>query len=427
MSETFIKTVKRKQRKYKALLERRMDCILAGQWSDVVNSFLSLDTQNYNRPHLSSNQKVKKARTFISAGQVGDALRILESTGPAPDTEATRSSLAELLPQEAEDRLNGLGVKAQDKDYVTGNLLPYEKVLSNLPAEDHPYNSTEKLYKYWDENLDQSKVRQALHSSQRHKSTGAGGFSTDCLKDLIMEVDQRTATDDEQRKHSCPLRELCRLGTHILAGAIPSECSDILRVNTLVATSKANGGIRPIGIGEALRRFVCRLSLTVLKDPLEELLHPTQFCAGTKGGLAAVANMQRLFHEKDTNAITVQTDVKNAFGSVSWTMLFRAVDTYAPMLSGILRVLYKDKSCLYIGLPQVRAATLQTKAFNKVADSPCTSSAWSVMLSMRNSCLSSLMSFASPSPMTPTTLPRTLTRTLPQNYSNAFSAHWKNA
>ena len=118
-------------------------------------------------------------------------------------------------------------------------------------------------------------------------------------------------------------------------------------MNTLVATSKANGGIRPIGIGEALRRFVCRLSLTVLKDPLEELLHPTQFCAGTKGGLAAVANMQRLFHEKDTNAITVQTDVKNAFGSVSWTMLFRAVDTYAPMLSGILRVLYKDKSCLY--------------------------------------------------------------------------------
>ena len=41
--------------------------------------------------------------------------------------------------------------------------------------------------------------------------------------------------------------------------------------------------------------------------------------------------MQRLIYETNEDAITVETDVKNAFGSVSWPMLFRSVDAFSPV------------------------------------------------------------------------------------------------
>ena len=46
-------------------------------------------------------------------------------------------------------------------------------------------------------------------------------------------------------------------------------------------------GLRPIGIGEVLRRIVGKVFMSVVKDDFQEVAGPMQVCAGQPGGCEA--------------------------------------------------------------------------------------------------------------------------------------------
>ena len=348
LAETLLRSVPRKQRHPKQILNRRLDNILSGQWGDIVQRYTQIPMKNFARKELSPTQKVDRARKLVSSGQVGNAQRLLESNGLAPENDNTVQSIQKLLPQEADQLRDQLGTHAHLCDEVTRDLYPFKEDLSEI--EDHPMNNAAALHKYWKSKLSEDKVRAALHSSYRHKSPGPSGFTTDCLKDLLNEDDKRKADSlDVQRKYLKPIKELLHLSTLILAGAIPDKCAEIISANILIAIPKKGKGVRPLGIGETLRRFVGRVSLQATKQELERTLRPFQYCCGTKGGLAAAANLHRLIHEiiPDARLTTAQTDCYNAFPTLNWTMLKRCIDRYAPMYSAMVRLLYREYSRYY--------------------------------------------------------------------------------
>ena len=84
----------------------------------------------------------------------------------------------------------------------------------------------------------------------------------------------------------------------------------------LIPLSK-NPGVRPIGIGEALRRIVRKAVIATLKDDISKCGGSIQLCAGQKSGNEiAIHSANDLFIEDDSQGL-LQIDADNAFNSIN--------------------------------------------------------------------------------------------------------------
>ena len=76
-------------------------------------------------------------------------------------------------------------------------------------------------------------------------------------------------------------------------------------------------GVRPIGVGEVLRRIIGKAITNVLKPDLVKSTSPIQVCGGLAGGVeAAIHAVRRLYDDEDTEAI-LMVDAENAFNSLN--------------------------------------------------------------------------------------------------------------
>ena len=63
-------------------------------------------------------------------------------------------------------------------------------------------------------------------------------------------------------------------------------------------TKDGKPGVRPIGIGEVLRRLTGKLTVNVIKDDIIEAAGPLQTCSGLKSGIeASIHAMRRVFED----------------------------------------------------------------------------------------------------------------------------------
>ena len=100
----------------------------------------------------------------------------------------------------------------------------------------------------------------------------------------------------------------------IASGEISKSTSTLLSSACLVALPKPNGDVRPIAIGEVLRRITAKSIYLQLKDQLSEYFSPIQHVVATKGGADLLVHHVLLLLEE--NKVWVVTDAKNAFNSI---------------------------------------------------------------------------------------------------------------
>ena len=78
-----------------------------------------------------------------------------------------------------------------------------------------------------------------------------------------------------------------------------------------------NPGIRPIGVGEVLRRIIGKAVSWTLKEEFCEAAGPLQTCAGHQAGAeAAIHGMRAVFEEEGTDAVLL-VDASNAFNRMN--------------------------------------------------------------------------------------------------------------
>ncbi|KAL5467222.1 hypothetical protein EMCRGX_G031422 [Ephydatia muelleri] len=89
-----------------------------------------------------------------------------------------------------------------------------------------------------------------------------------------------------------------------------------LTANRLIALDKCPG-VRPIGVGEIVRRIISKAVLFVIKSDVLEAACTLQLCAGHEAGTceAAMHLMCRIFHDATTEAVLL-VDANNAFNSL---------------------------------------------------------------------------------------------------------------
>ena len=107
-------------------------------------------------------------------------------------------------------------------------------------------------------------------------------------------------------------------------------------------------GVRPIGIGEVVRRIIGKAVMKIVKYDLQEAVGATQLCAGQEAGCeAAVHAMERIFADEHTEAI-ILVDATNAFNCLNREVTLLNCETVCPALSHILINTYRNNSQLFV-------------------------------------------------------------------------------
>ena len=115
----------------------------------------------------------------------------------------------------------------------------------------------------------------------------------------------------------------------------------------LIALDKSPG-VRPIGVGETVRRIINKAISSVIKDDVQEVIGALQLCAGQESGCeAAIHAMREVFNSTDTEAI-ILVDASNAFNSLNREVALRNVKHLCPSLATILINTYRSPSELFI-------------------------------------------------------------------------------
>ncbi len=92
---------------------------------------------------------------------------------------------------------------------------------------------------------------------------------------------------------------------------------EALVASRLIPQDKNGGAVRPIGVGEVVRRVISKCVMKVVKPDVMEASGSLQLCAGQPSGSeAAIHAMRNIFDADDTDAVLL-IDASNAFNSLS--------------------------------------------------------------------------------------------------------------
>ena len=109
-----------------------------------------------------------------------------------------------------------------------------------------------------------------------------------------------------------------------------------------------NPGVRPIGVGEVLRRIVGKAILSVIKPEIVSSAGNLQLCSGQASGCeAAVHAIGDSFDEQSTDALLL-VDADNAFNCLNRKVLLHNIRYQCPPMAIYIRNCYSTPSRLFV-------------------------------------------------------------------------------
>ena len=141
------------------------------------------------------------------------------------------------------------------------------------------------------------------------------------------------------------LQALTALANIMLAGKVPDDVLPVLYGANLIALSKPGGGIRPIVVGNILRRMTAKCVVLMLGGEVGELLRPTQLWFGTPGGYETVVDATRRYLSTIAEMsphILLKLDYKNALNTLRRDHLLHVVKDELPQLYPFIWQLYSS-------------------------------------------------------------------------------------
>ena len=107
-------------------------------------------------------------------------------------------------------------------------------------------------------------------------------------------------------------------------------------------------GIRPIGIGEVLRRLIGKAILKVLKTDIQNYVGCKQLCAGQEGGIEGGIHAATEIFRMESCEGLIQVDAKKAFNSLNRKLMLHNLEMICPELSTFGWNCYSTPARLFI-------------------------------------------------------------------------------
>ena len=181
----------------------------------------------------------------------------------------------------------------------------------------------------------------ALKTFPRASAPGPSGLRADHIKETLA-----TAHGDEVTAH---LVSLCQL---LAKGEAPTVVAPYLGGARLHALPKKNGGVRPIAVGETIRRLVGKVLCHATRADSNQYFWPLQVGVGVKLGGEAAVHTARQWAERNAGVadkVLLKVDFQNAFNSVDRFALLSETRAAFPGLACWVDWCYSSASVLRFG------------------------------------------------------------------------------
>ena len=119
-------------------------------------------------------------------------------------------------------------------------------------------------------------------------------------------------------KYATALTSLCKLVQLMISGLVPDTVCPLLYGVSLCALDKKNGGIRPVAVGNILRRLTAKLCVNRVKNQAAQMLTPDQYGFGIRNGCKIVSHTVRRFcaFPHTSPQVVCKVNFQNAFNNV---------------------------------------------------------------------------------------------------------------
>jgi len=295
-------------------VERRMK-----EWKNGEIAKLLKDAKAIQLKLKSSVGKVKTpaeiAKLFarlIMHGKIGAAMKLLD-----------KESCSSVLPL-SEDTIKGLKAKHPDPGKVSDDSLLRGPV-DQLPAS-------------FVEGINEQLIMKA--SLRTKGSSGPSGLDADVFRRILCSKNFSTAGKGLRE-------EIATFTRNLLTVDYDPSLIQPLTSCRLIPLNK-DPGIRPIGVGEVLRRIMGKAVSWSFKDEIKEAAGPLQTCAGHGAGAeAAIHSMREMFNDPEAEAV-ILIDATNAFNSMNRMAALHNIQVQCPQLAKYLINTYRMQSRLFI-------------------------------------------------------------------------------
>ena len=309
------RTSKSKDHKY--CVERRLASWSAGDLEDLLNEGMTIQQRLKRMKSKQHNDETIK-KMFVkemSKGNIKAALRLL--------TKFNRGSilhLSDIVSSTSDEELTVLDVQHP------ASTPPSEE--SIIPAAHDPPTIHPVIF--------DSITAKTIHSAALRITGAAGPSGIDARGWRRLCTSFKSAADD--------LCHSLALLTRLCKEFVDPEVLAPLMSCRLITLDK-NPGVRPIGIGEVVRRIIAKAILSIVSGDVQDTAGSLQLCAGQKAGAeAAVHAMNKAFNKSDCEAILL-VDASNAFNS---QVALRNIRALCPPLATVLINAYRKEAELFV-------------------------------------------------------------------------------
>ena len=305
-----------KARENKNHLTRRLELWENKEFEKLVEEGKSIQQRlTENNGEKKERDWIRQFRDHMMMGRINAALRLLDKSGNKG-----------ILPI-SEETIKQLNVK-----HPVGEPLHDEMMLHGPVQDIHPI-----IF----DDLNSELVRKVAM-----KMKGAAGpscFDSDDWKNVLLSRVHGTSSGDLCEAVAKAAKALCTENrTEVDKGGISAFVAC-----RLIPLDK-DPGLRPIGIGEVLRRIVGKMVVFLLKPELQEDAGDLQMCVGQQGGCeAGVHAMVDIFQDENTHGI-IQVDANNAFNTLNRNVFLHNIQIICPEISMYIRNCYVKPARLFV-------------------------------------------------------------------------------
>ena len=296
-------------------LKRRIALWTQGDFDSLLREARTIQS-TLKKLTTKSNEESRSKRfaKFILAGNVKAALRELDENSSKGVLNLTNSTLEELLEKHPK------GAEPDESVLLTGEMPLFDPVIF--------------------ESINESKI--AASAIKTKGAAGPSGMNADGWRRILISRSfGRTGTE---------LRKSIAEMTKILCMTKLNNEDQSLEAYTscrLIPLDK-DPGVRPIGIGEVLRRIIGKTVINTIKPDILSSAGSLQLCAGLPAGSeAAVHSMREIFDEEATDALLL-VDAQNAFNSLNRKVLLHNIHYVCPPMGNYVNNCYRYPSRLFI-------------------------------------------------------------------------------
>ena len=294
-------------------LTRRLELWKNGQFLDLLSEARAIQKKIRSSTQNSESTSKGFARLML-AGKVNKAMRLLCTSHCAP-LEVTPDLIKDL-----------------EKKHPPDAPLNRTHLVSSLPAP-----GFERVIF---DSIDGLMIKRAAKSTRG--GCGPSGMSSELWSRMLC---SKAFTQEGDNLSSSLARLTRRLCTELVD---PTPLSPLLSCR-LIGLSKDQGtGVRPIGIGEVLRRIIGRAVTQHLRQDIIQSAGPLQLAAGQEGGCEASVHAMNDYFSRDNTEGILCADASNAFNILNRKTALINMRYLCPVFSIFLINFYRSHTKLFL-------------------------------------------------------------------------------